>query len=64
MELTFLDLVKIMMGAFVGASAGVITGNALFRLMNHWKTKRQINRVIRRARKENPWLFEDLQQKK
>lgn len=64
MELTFLDLVKIILVTFVGASLGVITGNIFFRVMSYWKTKLQIRRFVRRELKKDPWLFDVSQQKK
>ena len=48
MELTFLDLVKIMMGAFVGAAAGVFVGNVLYRAFFDWRQKRLLDREVQK----------------
>lgn len=48
MELTFLDLVKIILGTFVGAAAGVFVGNVLYRAFFNWRQKRLLNRELQK----------------
>lgn len=60
MELTFLDLVKIMMGAFVGAAAGVFSGNVLYRAFFNWRQKRLLDREIQKMVEDFEKRQEDL----
>lgn len=56
MKLTFLDLVKIIMGTFVGAAAGVFVGNVLYRAFFNWRQKRLLDREVQK-------MVEDLEKR-